>query len=82
MVSELVESHQTGTAITLQFCFGFIFTVPGMYLVPFLVQASGGWALAWLSLAPGSFAALLAVLKVRFDPAALAVATRLGRPSF
>jgi len=78
MVSELVPKRQVGTAITFQFGFGFIFTVPGMYIVPLI----GAWGPAWLSLAPGTAIAMAAMWRLRQLPAAAVVSQRLGRPQF
>lgn len=78
MVSELVPAEQCGTAITLQFGLGFLFTVPGLYIVP----AIGVWDYAWLALAPGTLLAMIAVWQLRRDEAAAAAGQRLGRAAF
>jgi len=59
-ITELAPSQYVGTAITLQTCLGFLLTIVTIRLVPVWVH-SWGWELAYVPLAVGPAAGILAM---------------------
>ena len=59
-ITELAPSQYVGTAITLQTCLGFLLTIVTIRLVPVWVH-SWGWELAYMPLAVGPAAGILAM---------------------
>jgi MFS family permease len=72
-VSELAQPEYMGTALTLQTSLGFLLTLFTIRLIPTLEQAMG-WPLAFLFLAPGPIAGILAMLALRKMPEAVKMA--------
>ena len=60
VITELAPSQYVGTAITLQTCLGFLLTIVTIRLVPVWVH-SWGWELAYVPLAVGPAAGILAM---------------------
>jgi len=63
-VTELAPSRYVGTAITLQTCVGFLLTIVTIRLVPVWVDL-WGWELAYMPLAIGPAAGILAMWQLR-----------------
>ncbi len=80
MTAELVDPRVVGKAVTVQFGIGYLATMPGMFVVPAIAGGSGGWTLAWSTLAPGTLLALVCAVLLRRTRAARGVALRRGRP--
>eukprot|EP00040_Diaphanoeca_grandis_P039541 m.259375 g.259375 ORF g.259375 m.259375 type:complete len:572 (-) comp37947_c0_seq1:62-1777(-) len=80
MVTEVVDKSVVGNAATMQFGIGFIFTMPGMFIVPSIVKATNDWALAWGTLTPGAVVAVAMMIMMRRNPIAVRVAKERGRP--
>ncbi|NTU78316.1 MAG: MFS transporter [Chloroflexales bacterium] len=76
-ISELCDSHYTGTALTLQTSLGFLLTLGTIWLVPVLVSWSG-WTLAFATLALGPVVGVAAMLALRRSPAAARLAGGRG----
>ncbi|UEM03479.1 MFS transporter [Skermanella rosea] len=72
-VAELSDRSLVGTMLTIQTCAGFLLTLASIHLMPFAVDAVG-WTYAFAVLAVGPFLGILAMLRLRADPAARAVA--------
>jgi MFS family permease len=72
-VTELAPPAYVGTALSLQTGLGFLLTLASIRLVPAVVE-SGGWAHAFLVLAPGPFLGTLAMLALRRLPDSLRLA--------
>jgi MFS family permease len=64
LVTEHANQAYVGTALTLQLATGFTLTVATIWLVPYVVDASG-WAAAFSLLAAGPVLGLLAMLRLR-----------------
>ena len=79
LVSEVVSKRLVGTAVSIQFGIGFLLTMPGMYIVPTLIDKTGSWPLAWGSLSPGTLVAICAMVMIRKNKDAIAAARSLGR---
>jgi len=60
-ITELAPSQYVGTAVTLQTCLGFLLTIVTIRLVPVWVHL-WGWELAYVPLAMGPAAGILAML--------------------
>jgi MFS family permease len=54
MTSEVVDDDAVGNAVTIQFGIGFLLTMPGMWIVPMVVESTGSWGWAWTTLTPGT----------------------------
>ncbi|QQP89333.1 MFS transporter [Skermanella sp. TT6] len=72
-VAELCDRSLVGTMLTIQTCTGFLLTLVSIHLMPFAVDAVG-WTYAFAVLAVGPFLGILAMLRLRADPAARAIA--------
>ena len=72
-VAELCDRSLVGTMLTIQTCTGFLLTLVSIHLMPFAVDAVG-WTYAFAVLAVGPFLGILAMLRLRADPAAQAIA--------
>jgi MFS family permease len=77
MVTELADQSYVGTAVTLQLALGFTLTVATIWLVPLLRDAIG-WQAAFVALAPGPAAGLVAMLRLRSSPEASRIAGGRG----
>jgi MFS family permease len=64
LVTEHANQAYVGTALTLQLAAGFTLTVATIWLVPYVVDASG-WAAAFSLLAAGPALGVLAMLRLR-----------------
>lgn len=73
LVTESVESHAVGTALTLQTSLGFLLTMLPMQLVPKFAEAFG-WRWAMVFLALGPIAGIAAITRLR-SPAGKASAS-------
>jgi len=80
MTTELVDPSVVGNAVTMQFGIGFLFTMPGMFIVPSVVENGGGWGWAWSTLTPGTVMAFVAMVMLRRNTTAIRVANERGRP--
>jgi hypothetical protein len=80
MTTELVDPAVVGNAVTMQFGIGFLFTMPGMFIVPSVVENGGGWGWAWSTLTPGTVMAFVAMVMLRRNTTAIRVANERGRP--
>jgi len=80
MTSEVVDISMVGTAVTLQFAIGFLLTMPGMWIVPSIVNATGYWSIAWCTLTPGTVTAAIAMIMMRKNETAIRIAKERGRP--
>ena len=72
-VTELSPPEYVGTALTMQPATGFLLTLFSIQLVPLFVDAQG-WSLAFGSLALGPVVGVWAMLRLRGQPEALALA--------
>ncbi|WP_158047647.1 MFS transporter [Skermanella pratensis] len=72
-VAELSDRSLVGTMLTIQTCAGFLLTLASIHLLPFVVDAVG-WTHAFAVLAIGPFLGIVAMLRLRADPAARAIA--------
>lgn len=72
-VTELSPPEYVGTALTMQTATGFLLTLFSIQLVPLFVDAQG-WSLAFGSLALGPVVGVWAMLRLRGQPEALALA--------
>ena len=81
MVTEVVKPENIGTASTLQFAIGYVFTIPSMYVVPYF-KSIAGWGVAWTSLTIGPVIALIGVYLLRFHPLSIAAKNKVGRKVF
>jgi MFS family permease len=72
-VTELSPPEYVGTALTMQTATGFLLTLFSIQLVPLFVDAQG-WSLAFGSLALGPVVGVWAMLRLRRQPEALALA--------
>ncbi len=63
-VSELCDARYVGTALTMQTCSGFLVTIPGIFLIPHIVELVG-WRWAFLGLVPGPMFGLLGMIRLR-----------------
>ncbi|MFH1807047.1 MAG: MFS transporter [Pseudomonadota bacterium] len=72
-VIELAESHQVGTALTLQNAIGFIISLASIHLVPVMADHLGWWA-AFAMLSVGPFLGVWAMMRLRAMPEALKLA--------
>jgi len=72
-VIELSPPEYVGTALTMQTATGFLLTLFSIQLVPLFVDAQG-WSLAFGSLALGPVVGVWAMLRLRGQPEALALA--------
>lgn len=77
MVTETADQRYVGTALTLQLAIGFTLTVATLWLVP-LVRDVAGWGWAFVLLAPGPAAGLVAILRLKASPEARAIAGGRG----
>jgi MFS family permease len=66
-VTELAPPAYVGTALSLQTSLGFLLTLASTWLVPRVAEA-GGWAMAFVVLAPGPFLGVLAMGALRRLP--------------
>ena len=73
MVIEVSDQSYVGTAVTLQLAVGFVLTVVTLWIVPILVR-TGSWAWAFGILAPGPFAGVIAMARLRRAPQAALIA--------
>lgn len=71
--SELADADHVGTALTLQTAAGFLVTVISIRLVGGL-GGERGWRWAFLVLAPGPLLGMVAMWRLRTDPAAARLA--------
>ncbi len=69
VVTELADRAYVGTALTLQLAFGFMITVPIIWLIPSLLEAFG-WKWAFAFLAPGPALGILAMWRLKSLPEA------------
>lgn len=67
IVTEVVDSHYVGTALTMQLAAGFVLTVFTIFLVP-IVRDSYGWGWAFFLLAPGPALGAYAMRALRLGP--------------
>lgn len=81
MVTEVVIPSRIGEASTLQFAIGYVFTIPTMYIVPYIKEMAG-WQWAWLSLSVGPMISFFAVYLLRQDPIVLRAKQSLRRKQF
>lgn len=72
-IAELAQPDMVGTMLTLQTCAGFLLTIVTIQVIPLLVQ-SFGWTLAFGFLAIGPFLGVVAMARLRREPAALQLA--------
>jgi len=72
-ISELVDARWVGTALTLQTCLGFLLTLLSLRLIPVFLGLVG-WRWVFLVLAPGPLAGIIAMIRLRRDPASLKMA--------
>jgi hypothetical protein len=72
-VTELSPPEYVGTALKMQTTTGFLLTLFSIQLVPLFVDAQG-WSLAFGSLALGPVVGVWAMLRLRGQPEALAMA--------
>jgi MFS family permease len=72
-VTELSPPAYVGTALTTQTCVGFALTTLTIWLIPAAVAAVG-WSLAFATLALGPFLGVVAMLRLRATPEAVAMA--------
>ncbi|EWY42456.1 MFS transporter [Skermanella stibiiresistens SB22] len=72
-VAELCDRSLVGTMLTIQTCAGFLLTLVSIHLLPLVVDAVG-WSHAFMVLAIGPFLGIIAMLRLRADPAALSIA--------
>ena len=68
-----------GTAVSVQFGIGFLLTMPGMWIVPLIVDETSSWPFAWGSLVPGTLVAIFSMAKLRMNQDAQNAAKKLGR---
>lgn len=73
-VTELVDPASRGSVLTLQTGVGFLFTVPAIYLVPYVRSESGSWGPAFALLAIGPLVGAAAMLHLRSHPDAVKMA--------
>jgi hypothetical protein len=73
IVSELADQLYVGTALTVQLAAGFTLTVLTIWLVPVL-RDELGWRWAFVFLAPGPFAGIVAMLRLMRLPEARLIA--------
>ena len=76
-IAELAEPDSIGTLLTVQTCAGFLLTLVSIQLVP-VVVGWAGWAGAFSMLAAGPLLGVLAMARLRRDPAARRLAGGLG----
>ncbi|UEM24474.1 MFS transporter (plasmid) [Skermanella mucosa] len=72
-VAELSDRSLVGTMLTIQTCIGFLLTLASIHLLPYVVDLVG-WTFAFSVLAIGPFLGIVAMLRLRADPAALSIA--------
>ena len=72
-VSELTDPRYVGTALTIQTAAGFLLTALTIRLVPLAVGAFG-WRHVFLILVPGPLFGAISMMRLRRDPASLAMA--------
>jgi MFS family permease len=72
-VTELSDRSLIGTMLTIQTCVGFLLTLVSIHLIPFVVDLVG-WRYAFAVLAVGPFLGIVAMLRLRGDPAAYRIA--------
>lgn len=72
-VTELSDRSLIGTMLTIQTCVGFLLTLVSIHLIPFVVDLVG-WRYAFAILAVGPFLGIVAMLRLRGDPAAYRIA--------
>ena len=77
MVTEVADQRYVGTALTLQLAIGFTLTIATLWLVP-LVRDAAGWGWAFVLLAPGPAAGLVAMLRLKASPEARLIAGGRG----
>ena len=68
IVTEVADQRFVGTALTVQLALGFVLTVFTIYLVPF-VRDQSNWGWAFLVLVPGPLLGVLAMARLRAEPA-------------
>ena len=73
-VSELSDPRYVGTALALQTCLGFLLTLVTIAAIPVLVDHVG-WRWAFVSLVPGPIFGIVAMLLLRREPEAAAMAS-------
>lgn len=59
----MLAPQMKGTAATMQVSIGFLFTIPPMYILPYILDVSGSWGYSFLLGVPGSIVAFLCVLE-------------------
>ena len=69
-VTELAEVHQVGSALAFQMGIGFAITIFIIWLLPVIADAFGGWRWAFIVLAPGPAAGVMAMMLLRRLPEA------------
>src|SRR5438128_6164678 len=72
-IAELSEPSRVGTMLTLQTALGFTLTLVTIHLMPHFVAALG-WKYAFLPLAIGPFLGVVAMARLRADPASIRLA--------
>ena len=75
MVTELVEPHAVGTALTLQVAFGFLLTTVTIQLVPWAAELIG-WRWSFLILVPGPLFGIGSIRRLRGNPGSASVVER------
>ena len=73
-VSELADSRYVGTALQVQTSIGFLLTLVTLQLTPVLLEWVG-YEWVFLLLLPGPIAGIVAMSKLRLDPAAIKMAS-------
>ena len=73
MVSELSDRRGVGAALALQIGIGFALTIVSIRLLP-LLAAAIGWRWVFVMLAPGPYVGVVAMLLLRSQPRAAAIA--------
>jgi MFS family permease len=73
-VSELSDRSLIGTMLTVQMCVGFLITLFSIHLVPYAIEALG-FRFAFATLAIGPALGVLAMLRLRAQPAASRLAS-------
>jgi MFS family permease len=76
-VIELSERPLIGTMLTVQTCLGFLLTLTTIHLMPYAVAAVG-WSYAFVVLAIGPFAGVIAMWRLRHHPDAAKLAGGRG----
>lgn len=73
-VSELSPPEWVGSALAFQMGVGFALTIAAIWLVRFVADAAGSWQWVFLVVAPGPALGIVAMLRLRRDDAAVALA--------